>query len=199
LNIVITELIRKFGNLTSENIAKSIQSQVYIDDRVKWQNEEVYYNVDKLHTAIVTNRKISFQYFAYDTDKNRILKYSNMEYLVNPYAMTWHDDNYYLIGNYYKYNNLSHYRIDLMCNVKVMDEPCRSFSELSLYKNYFNIADYCNKTYNMFSGSLDTVEIRFKKHLAGVTIDKFGINVPMMKDGEEHFKIRVNAIYILDT
>lgn len=188
------ELINKIEGLTSKRNAKKLEMQVFINDRIKYENEEIYYNVDKIHAAITDNKMISFQYYQYDINKQRVLRNSGMEYKVNPYALSWFDDHYYMIANYYKYDNLSHYRIDRICNVNVLEEPRRDFSELSSYKNYFNVADYSKKIYNMFSGTTEMVEIRFCNYLIDPVIDRFGVDIPVIKDGEEHFKIHSEVV-----
>lgn len=187
------ELIKKLKNQTSKNQAKLINEQVFTDDRIKCINEEIYYNIDKLCTAINISKKVQFQYYDYDLNKNRVLKNTGMYYLVSPYGLSWFDDNYYLIGNYDKYENLSHYRVDRICNIMIMDSPRIDFKLLSSYKNYFNIADYIKKTYNMFSGTNEVIEIRFKNNVINSILDKFGTDITIIREENNYFKIRVEA------
>ena len=42
----------KIESLTSNQQATLLHRQVYVANRVKTMNESIYYNVDKLHTAI---------------------------------------------------------------------------------------------------------------------------------------------------
>lgn len=188
------ELIKKIEGLTSKNFSKKLETQVFINDRIKYDNEEIYYNVDKIHNAITENKMVSFKYYKYDLNKNREFRNGGMEYLVNPYALTWFDDNYYLVGNYHRYNNISHYRIDRICSVNVLDKPRRSFTELVDYKYYFNTADYSNKIYNMFSGELKTVDIRFENYLIDAVIDRFGVDVTLLKQDEESFIVHTQVV-----
>lgn len=188
------ELIKKIEGLTSKNFSKKLETQVFINDRIKYDNEEIYYNVDKIHNAITENKMVSFKYYKYDLNKNREFRNGGMEYLVNPYALTWFDDNYYLVGNYHRYNNISHYRIDRICSVNVLDKPRRSFTELVDYKYYFNTADYSNKIYNMFSGELKIVDIRFENYLIDAVIDRFGVDVTLLKQDEESFIVHTQAV-----
>ena len=188
------ELIKKIEGLTSKNFSKKLETQVFINDRIKYDNEEIYYNVDKIHNAITENKMVSFKYYKYDLNKNREFRNGGMEYLVNPYALTWFDDNYYLVGNYHRYNNISHYRIDRICSVNVLDKPTRSFTELVDYKYYFNTADYSNKIYNMFSGELKTVDIRFENYLIDAVIDRFGVDVTLLKQDEESFIVHTQVV-----
>src|SRR5699024_9921395 len=58
-------LIRKLESLASVHQAKQLQRQVYVDRRAKTMNEHIFYNVDKLHTAISDNRVVTFRYFEY--------------------------------------------------------------------------------------------------------------------------------------
>lgn len=45
------------------------------------------------------------------------------EYIINPYTMVANGGKYYLICNYDKYDNLSHYRIDRISNIEILDTP----------------------------------------------------------------------------
>ena len=61
-------------------------------------NESIYYNVDKLHTAISEDRQIIFRYFEWTVSKEIRLKKDGENYHVSPWALTWDNENYYLIG-----------------------------------------------------------------------------------------------------
>ena len=52
------ELIKKIGTLCSENQRNLIEGQVYIDNRVKCANEEIYYNIDILNRAIQKKKQV---------------------------------------------------------------------------------------------------------------------------------------------
>ena len=47
------ELISKISTLCSVNQAKLLEKQVYIENRNKCTNEEIYYNIDIINTAII--------------------------------------------------------------------------------------------------------------------------------------------------
>ena len=55
-----TELIQKLSSLTSNPQAGQLRRQVYVANRPKTINESIYYNIDAIHTAIHSGRKISF-------------------------------------------------------------------------------------------------------------------------------------------
>ena len=91
-------LIRKIEGLTSRHEAKQLQRQVVVADRIKSMNESIFYNVDKLHMAIASNQQILFRYFEWTVKKEIRLKKDGRPYQVSPWALTWDDENYYLIG-----------------------------------------------------------------------------------------------------
>ena len=63
------ELIKKIEGLVSKYEASQLHRQVFVAGRVKTMNESIYYNVDRIHTAITENSKITFQYFQWNVDK----------------------------------------------------------------------------------------------------------------------------------
>lgn len=98
------ELIMKIESLASCRQAQSLQRQVFVSNRVKTINESIYYNVDRLHAAIADNKKVSFKYFDYDIKKEKVFRKNGDKYTVSPYALSWDDENYYLISFSSKYN-----------------------------------------------------------------------------------------------
>ena len=66
------ELITKIEKLTSHENAKKLRRQVFITNRVKTFNEQIYYNVDKIHGAIAANKQITFKYFYIDVNKKKV-------------------------------------------------------------------------------------------------------------------------------
>lgn len=82
------ELIKKIEGLASRYEASQLQRQVYVSERVKTMNESIYYNVDKIHTAISANSKITFQYYQWDIHKKMILRKDGALYKVSPWALS---------------------------------------------------------------------------------------------------------------
>lgn len=164
------ELIRKLESLASVHEARSLQRQVFVANRIKTVNESIYYNVDKLHTAIHENRKISFRYYDWLPDKTRLLRKGGAEYLVSPWALSWQDENYYLIAYDPESSIIKHYRVDRMTRITVKNEARDGRAEFS----EFDLALYTKKMFGMFGGEIRTVRLKVANRLAGVIIDRFG-------------------------
>ena len=91
-------LIKKIEGLASVHQAQELNRQVFVKNRIKTMNESIYYNVDEIHRGIAANRKIRFHYFEYNMEKQRQLRRNGAWYVISPYALTWDDENYYLVG-----------------------------------------------------------------------------------------------------
>lgn len=187
------ELIDKLKKLTSKHLGKKMLGQVYVDEKIKSQNERIYYNVNALTEAISRNRKVNFKYTTYNVNKKLEYRKKGKTYKVSPYGLGWHEDNYYLIGVHEKYDNISHYRVDRIEGVEILDEKRKVIKEYS-NEAEFNMADYINKTFNMFTGDKKKVKIRFKNNLINPVIDKFGKDVFLTIDGDEYFIIHSEII-----
>lgn len=183
-----TDLIKKIESLTSTHQAMLLHRQVYVANRVKTVNESIYYNVDKLHTAIAENRQVSFRYFEYSVNKEKKFRKNGENYIVSPYALSWDDENYYLVTFSEKYNDFTHYRVDRMSDIEIIDQPRAKLPD----NEYFNIADYSKKVFNMFGGTEETVKIRFDNSLVNAVIDRFGKDITLEKVDENNFAVRIN-------
>lgn len=183
-------LIRKLSSLTSEHRAKQLRRQVYVDHRVKTENESVYYAIDALHTAIAAGRVVKFRYFDYNAHREKVFRRDGAEYQVSPYGLIWSDENYYLVGWEREKGELRHYRVDRMSDLAVTDKP-REGDEAS--KN-FDLAEYGQRHFHMFSGKAGKVRLRCENSFVNVMLDRFGQEAMLIPDGPDHFVLTVDAV-----
>lgn len=184
------QLIKKLETLASVHEAQLLQRQVYVANRVKTMNESIYYNVDKIHSGISQNRKIRFKYFEYTVTKERRPRKNGAFYEMSPYALTWDDENYYLVAYDSEVDTIKHFRVDKMSDISVLESP-RDGREA--YEQ-LDMAVYSRKVFGMFSGEEKSVLMRFENHLVGAVLDRLGREVMIVPDGEEHFTVRTNVV-----
>ena len=178
-------LIKKIEGLASVYDAQLLQRQVYVRNRVKSMNESVYYNVDEISGAISRDRKIRFKYFEFDINKQRRYRHGGKVYEISPFALMWDDENYYMLGYDQEAEKLKHYRVDKMTNIESAETE-RSGKELFAG---MDMSSYSKQVFGMFTGSEQTVKLRFENRLAGAVIDRFGKEVMLIPDGNEHFTV----------
>ena len=186
------DLIKKIESLTSIHQARKLQRQVYVANRVKTMNELIYCNVDTLHTAISENCQISFKYFEYNIEKKKQFRNSGQVYIVSPYALSWVDENYYLISHYPKNPELTHFRVDRMTGIKLLEKPRKVLSDITGEKS-LDIAEYSKKVFNMFGGEDEAVKLQFDNTLVNVVFDRFGKDITIEKVDENSFAVRINV------
>ena len=183
-------LIKKIEGLTSVYDAQLLRRQLYVKNRIKTMNESIYYNVDELHRGIAENRKIRFHYFEYTVRKERRFRRDGAWYVLSPYALSWDDENYYLVGFDSEAGIIKHFRVDKMADIQVTEEP-RDGEEIYAA---LDMGVYARKTFGMFTGEETSVRLRFEKDLVGAVIDRLGRDVMLVPDGEDHFTVRTIVI-----
>lgn len=179
------ELIKKLETLTSIHLGKQIERQLFVSNRVKSFNELIYLNVDAINRAISEHRQISFIYFDYNVKKQK--KYRDGIRICSPYALAWADERYYLVAYYEKYNRVANFRVDRMERVDVLEKKGKK-----MFDN-FNLIDYLNSAFSMFSGASEPIKLKFDNSLVNPVIDRFGKNVTIYPDDSRHFTVTVQV------
>ena len=183
------QLIKKLEGLAGVENAARLQRQVYVHNRAKTDNERVYTNVDVIHSSIAENKKICFQYCAWDVQKQLVPKKNGDLYEVSPWCLTWDDENYYLVAYEDATESIKHYRVDKMQDMHQVDMPRTG------RKNFedFDLATFSKKTFGMFSGTDERIILKCDSVLVGVVIDRFGKDVMIMSVDDQHFLTHVNV------
>lgn len=183
------ELIKKIESYCSKYEAQQLQRQVYVSGRVKTMNETILYNVDAIHNAITQNVKIKFQYFQWNIKKEMELKHAGDYYEISPWALSWDDENYYLVAYDSKAGMIKHFRVDKMLHIEEM------YDRREGQKNFrqFDMAQYSKKMFGMFDGEEEVVKLKCKNSMAGVMIDRFGKDMSLIPLDVDHFIVNVKV------
>ena len=178
-------LIKKLEELASMYDAQLLERQVYVRNRVKSMNESVYYNVDMIADAINQDRAIQFKYFELKVNKERHFRKDGRWYQVSPFALMWDDENYYMLAWDPESAIMKHYRVDKMLEISALDQTRQGKEAFASV----DMSAYSKKIFSMFTGQDTSVKLRMKNHLAGAVFDRFGMDVRLIPDGEEHFTV----------
>lgn len=183
------KLIQKLEKLTSTYEAKKLHRQVFVTNGSKAVNEGIFYNVDEIHHAIYENRKIGFQYCVWNEEKELVPKKEGSLYIISPWALIWHDENYYMIGFDGAAGQVKHYRVDKMRKIAMTTEA----REGQEYFTAFDTAQYAKKMFGMFSGEETRLVLRCKKEDIGIIIDRFGTDITIKRLGDKSLVDKENA------
>lgn len=191
------ELTEKLCAFLSQSQRETVREQIWnpaASQRVKLDNEEVYYNIDAIHRAIDQGKRIAFTYFHKVIVDGSVKQDPGRTFCISPYAMVWNEDKYYLVGNYDKYDNLSNYRIDRMKHVTVTEESARPFWEVCPDQSGLDTAGYLRSTFFMYGGEEQTVSFSCEDGLLESMADKFGrLRDLKEKDGRFTFAAQVRC------
>lgn len=153
-------------------------------------NESIYYTVDDIHNAINRDKQISFKYFKWNADGEKELRRGGKTYQVSPWALTWDDENYYLVAFDAEAGMIKHYRVDKMMKMAVLQER----REGAQHFKDFDMALYSKKMFGMYNGRDEFVTLRCKNQMADPIINRFGQDVLLRKvSGEDSFDVTVKV------
>ena len=174
------ELIKKITGLASEYEASQLKRTVTVQGRVKTMNESIYYIVDDIHRAIAENRQISFEYMKWDIHKELVPR-RNEPYVMSPWALTWDDENYYMIAYDEANDMIRHFRVDKMTRIQILRDRRAGRDRF----REFDLAEYSKMSFGMFAGEKAKVKLEFKDEMVGVMIDRFGKDIPIRTGSRE--------------
>lgn len=173
------DLIGKIADLAGSHRAEVLKSNLVCFNTRKHSNEAIYYNVGFLEDAIQQNKKVIFYYYDLDENGEKIYRRGKHHYIVEPVALVFNEDNYYLVIYSAKHDNTANYRVDRMEKVEIIDEPiCEKAIALR-----GDVADYTEQAFKMYGGQPVDIVLEFDSKLIGVVYDKFGEDTKMMRSG----------------
>ena len=189
------ELINKIASLAGSHRAEVLKRNMVCFNTRKHSNERIFYNVNDLEDAILRQKKVLFRYFDLNETGERVYRRDGHRYVVEPIALVFNEDNYYLTCYSSRHENTSNYRIDRMDSVEVIDEDCCE-KAISLRDQ---VATYTEQAFKMFGGQLEDVVLEFDRSLIGVVYDRFGEGTKMMNTSETKciasVKVQVSPVF----
>lgn len=166
-------LIEKLTGLGNKYFKDNIPHVSNLPALFHSDNKQVMITLNTLNYAIKSEKKVSFIYNTYGTDFELHPKREE-PYIVNPYQMVENNGRYYLIGNYDKYDNLSHYRIDRITSVKILRDTIKPKSEVKDFTTDWTLPKHMAEHIYMFGGESVIVKLRAETNLMDELIDWFG-------------------------
>ena len=189
------ELVEKLAQLGGNHRAELLKGNLVCFNTRKHTNEHIFYNVDALEQAVEQQKKVLFRYFTLNERGEKVYRRDGHRYVVEPVALVFNEDNYYVITYSDRYDSTVTYRVDRMDGVAVVEEP---ISEKAVQLRQ-EMAQYTEQVFKMYGGQLEDVVLEFEDTLVGVVFDKFGENTPMMRVGEKKcvatVKVRVSPTF----
>lgn len=190
------ELVEKLEGLSNRYFQSRVKHIRTMPETAP-QNRQLFYTIELLDEAISKGRKVCFHYTSYGLDKQRHLRSGEdgkpMEYVVSPYQMAAANGRYYLICCTDPHDNVSHYRLDRIADIRMTDEPARPARTVQGLEHGIDLPMHMAEHVYMFAGPSETVSFRMKKYLINDVIDWFGMDIVFSDESEDEVTARVRV------
>ena len=181
-------LIEKIHTMTSEGQVAKLKRNNYVVNRIKPDNEQIYYIIDAINDAINTGKQISFQYYDYTGLKKKELKNKGEIYKLSPYKLLWSGDYYYVIGYSEKKEKVINFRVDrIAATPEILDK------DVLPMPTDFDIENFTKEVFFMFSGEKVVVDLRCDNSLMKTMVDRFGEEVTTLAYDMTSFRIQTEV------
>ena len=186
-------LVNKLKKLVSNEQAKGLRRQLYVPDMAKSSNERIYYAIDDINQAIVSNRKIKFRYSDWSVEKKEVARRNGGYYNVSPYSLVWDNQFYYLVAFDNDDRKIKHFRVDKIMyssnDFMILDEERDGIEEYSA----LDLSEYTSSHFGMFGGEPINVTFECENSMVGILLDRFGTDIVISKLDSEHFRTTANV------
>lgn len=174
-------LIDKIADLGGSHRAELLKNDTRFYNTTKHSNESIYYSINEIVLAIEQKKKVSFKYYDFNANKEKVFRKDGGRFYLSPLALVVNSDNYYLVGYNELYQKVLHYRVDRMQEVRMSHHEIGDVEEI----NNFNLELRQKQIFDMFGGEEEDVTIQVKKTLIDAVLDKFGENIELIDKDEE--------------
>lgn len=187
-------LLDKIADLSGSHRAELLRNELVQFNTIKSSNESIFYSISEIGQAIENNKKVSFKYFNYDINHEKVYRFDakrNQDklYFVNPHATLFDGENYYLVGYYKKHEGFTHFRIDKMDDVQMVNDQDKD----PYLGNDADLQHHKETLFSMYQGVECEVEFWADTSILDPIFDTFGQKVSISKDGENGIKFKAKV------
>ena len=183
-------LIDKLRDHASNYFNAKVSHVCNLPDLPRTVNKQAMYSLYAINDAISEKRKISFIYNEMGVDFKLHPKKPE-PYIVNPYQIVANNGRFYIIGNYDKYDNVSHYRVDKMTDVRVLEDKAKPMKQIPELKDGLNLPKHMAEHMYMFSGESIPVKLETTENMMQELVDWFGNDFRVEKIGDDKIRARI--------
>ena len=166
-------LIKKLTAFGNKYFHAKVKHVCHLPKLIHSDNTDVLRNLDVLNDAIEQGRKVRFTYNSYGKDFQLHPRRKD-PYIVNPYQMVANQGRYYLLCSYDASNQLSHYRLDYMTKLEMLDAKVEPMDQMEDFVQGYSLPKHMAEHIYMFSGPSVQVKMRVSEYMIGALIDWFG-------------------------
>ena len=185
-------LIEKIKSLGNRYFSAKVNHISNLPELHHADNKQAMIVLDTLNDAIEAKRKVRFVYSQYGIDFKLHPKRPE-PYIVSPYQLVANNGRYYLMGNYDKYDNISHYRVDHITSITMLDEPAKPKNKIKEFVQGFSLPKHMAEHIYMYSGESVAVKFVADIGLMNELVDWFGRNFKVEEEDSNKILVTVTC------
>ena len=179
-------LFQKVNRFCSQPHYQEFLGEVYMPNPKKTTNSETMHNIEIAEQAILHKIKMSFNYLHFNDDLKLVNKDDDIR-IIEPRYIVYADARPYLIATGRKDQQITHYRLDRICNATLLNDP--SDPDFIIEDAYV----YANNKLFMFSGEMIKATIKCKKRILDSMVDIFGTDLILFTPDPDHYEFTVTV------
>ena len=183
------ELKDKIVSLSSDKQAEILKSTVVRFNSAKSTNEQIYHTIGTLEEAIRKKKKVTIRYFHLNEQREKVYRSENGIHTVEPIALVYNNDKYYLTC----YNPVAdknyNYRLDRIEWVEILKEK---ISKNAIIRSR-SVAKYNAQVFKMYGGETAKVTLAFDAWMIDYIYEKFGIDTKIQSCEDGSFTANVEV------
>lgn len=183
------ELIDKIAALAGSNQAEVLKSSIVRFNATKPTNEYIYYTVQTLEKAIREKKKVTIHYFHLNEHKEKVYRSENGIHSVEPIALVYNNDRYYLTCYNPKADRNYNYRLDRIEKVEILDEK---ISKNAVIRSR-SVAKYTAQVFKMYGGKAEKITLQFDSQMIDYIYEKFGLDTKIRSCGDDQFTAKIEV------
>lgn len=181
------EIINKLIETQSIFQGRMLQKTVYVKNRQKILNRQLFYNIDTLNIAINQGCKVSMKLLTYNLNME-LEEAEGGAVVVSPYATMWALGNYYILAQQEGMDELTHYRIDYMKDIVILERS------VDMVFGGINPNQYAERYIFQKGENVERYDIECDKILWHELAEYFGNNLSVIRDTNDKIILKIRCI-----
>ncbi len=181
------EIISKLIETQSVFQGRMLQKTVYVKNKQKVLNKQLFYNIDTLNVAISQGCKVAVKLLVYNTDIE-LIEFDKNAVVISPYATMWALGNYYILAKPEMGEELTHYRIDYLKDIVILER------NVDMIFGGINPSQYAEKFILQRGEKIERYDLECAKDLWQQLVERFGNNLTVIREESDKVMVKIKCI-----
>ena len=181
------EIINKLIDTQSVFQGRMLQKTMYVKEKQKIVNKQLFYNIDTLNIAINQGCKVAVHLLEYNMDIE-LVESERGAVVISPYATMWAFGDYYILAKPEDEEELTHYRIDYLKDIVILER------NVDMIFGGINPSQYAEKFIYQNGENMERYDIECDKSLWNSLAETFGNQISVIRNDESKLVVKIRCI-----